>query len=82
MDALDFDPNAVDEEGLPLVYNEAKIAAFWGSRPGELFSRWTRFTAISAPWLTKLANAVVQGKVQDRQVTHAVGMHQLSSVSQ
>lgn len=29
------------------VYNEAKIADYWGSRPGELLGRWTRFTAIS-----------------------------------
>lgn len=47
LDAADFDPDAVDEEGLPLVYNEARIAAFWGKRPGELASRWTRFAAIS-----------------------------------
>ena len=47
MDDADFDPDAVDEEGLPLVYNEKRIAAFWGNRPGELFGRWTRFTAIS-----------------------------------
>lgn len=33
--------------GLPLVYNEARIAAFWGKRPGELASRWTRFAAVS-----------------------------------
>eukprot|EP00879_Flechtneria_rotunda_P018081 GHRR01018954.1.p1 GENE.GHRR01018954.1~~GHRR01018954.1.p1 ORF type:complete len:193 (+),score=54.96 GHRR01018954.1:1089-1667(+) len=46
LDASDFDPNAVDEEGLPLVYNEARIAAFWSKRPGELASRWTRFAAI------------------------------------
>ena len=73
MDQTDFDPDAVDEEGLPLVYNEKSIASFWGSRPGELLGRWTRFTAISAPWLTKLANAVIQGKVQDRQVRVSSG---------
>jgi hypothetical protein len=33
--------------GLPLVYNEARIASFWGKRPGELASRWTRFAAVS-----------------------------------
>ncbi len=47
MDSSDFDPNETDDEGLPLVYNEEKIAEFWGDRPGELFTRWTRFTAIS-----------------------------------
>lgn len=38
-----FDANAVDSEGLPLVYNEELIASFWKDRPGELASRWTRF---------------------------------------
>ncbi|GAX80969.1 hypothetical protein CEUSTIGMA_g8404.t1 [Chlamydomonas eustigma] len=68
MDAADFDPDAVDEEGLPLVYNEKRIANFWGNRPGEMVGRWGRFTAVSAPWLTKLANAVIQGKVREREV--------------
>ncbi|WIA28266.1 hypothetical protein OEZ86_010821 [Tetradesmus obliquus] len=67
LDAPDFDPDAVDEEGLPLVYNEARIAAFWGKRPGELASRWTRFAAISAPWLTKMANAFLTGRLEARQ---------------
>eukprot|EP00878_Enallax_costatus_P022842 GHUV01024272.1.p1 GENE.GHUV01024272.1~~GHUV01024272.1.p1 ORF type:complete len:684 (+),score=139.67 GHUV01024272.1:232-2283(+) len=67
LDADDFDPDAVDEEGLPLVYNEARIAKFWSKRPGELAGRWTRFAAIAAPWLTKLANAVLTGRLQDRQ---------------
>lgn len=47
MDDAGFDPDAVDEDGLPLVYNEERIAAFWGSRPTELLGRWTRFTAIA-----------------------------------
>jgi hypothetical protein len=47
LDDEGFDLEAVDEEGLPLVYNEARIAAFWSKRPGELASRWTRFAAIS-----------------------------------
>lgn len=51
MDEAGFDPNAVDEEGLPLVYNEQRISEFWGSRPGELASRWGQFAAISGGWL-------------------------------
>ena len=33
--------------GLPLVYNEAKIAAYWGNKPGELAKRWAKFARIS-----------------------------------
>jgi hypothetical protein len=47
MDDADFDPDETDEEGLPLVYNEAKIAAFWKGRPGELATRWAKFARIS-----------------------------------
>ncbi|KAG2445070.1 hypothetical protein HYH02_008937 [Chlamydomonas schloesseri] len=63
LDAADFDPDEVDEDGLPLVYNEERIAAYWGGRPGELAGRWTKFAAVSAPWLTKLANAVISGRL-------------------
>ncbi|PNW83358.1 hypothetical protein CHLRE_05g246552v5 [Chlamydomonas reinhardtii] len=63
LDAADFDPDEVDEDGLPLVYNEERIAGYWGGRPGELAGRWTKFAAVSAPWLTKLANAVISGRL-------------------
>ena len=37
--------------GLPLVYNEAKIAAYWSNKPGELARRWAKFARISGlPW--------------------------------
>jgi aarF domain-containing kinase len=67
MDAADFDPDEVDEDGLPLVYNEERIAQFWSKRPGELASRWGNFAAISTPWLTKLANAFISGRLEERQ---------------
>jgi len=65
MDDAAFDPDAVDEEGLPIVYNEARIAEFWRTRPGELAARWTKFFGIAAPWLASLAQAAVRGKLSD-----------------
>lgn len=44
LDDDDFDPDAVDEDGLPLVYNEERIAAFWKDKPGELAGRWVLCT--------------------------------------
>jgi hypothetical protein len=64
MDAADFDPDECDEEGLPLVYNEERISAFWSVRLGELASRWASFAAISAPWLTRLVTSVVRGTME------------------
>jgi len=60
----DFDPNATDDEGLPLVYNEDRIAEFWKQRPGELAERWKRFAGISLPWLSSLANSFIRGTIQ------------------
>ena len=34
MDQPDFDPYEVDADGLPLVYNEERIGAFWKGKPG------------------------------------------------
>jgi hypothetical protein len=59
-----FDVNAVDEDGLPLVYNETRIAEYWKTRPGELAARWTRFAGIALPWLTSLANAFLRGTLE------------------
>jgi hypothetical protein len=50
LDAADFDPDAVDAEGLPLVYNEEAIAVFWKARPGEMAGRWAKFAGISGAW--------------------------------
>mgnify|MGYP001807714338 CR=1 FL=1 len=29
------------------MYNEERIAGYWGGRPGELAGRWTKFAAVS-----------------------------------
>ena len=65
MDDAAFDPDAVDDEGLPIVYNEARIADFWRTRPAELAQRWAKFFGIAAPWLASLAQAAVQGRLSD-----------------
>jgi len=64
LDEADFDPDEVDEEGLPLIYNEDKINAYWAGRLGELASRWGSFAGIAAPWLTRLATAVVRSTLE------------------
>ncbi len=40
--------------GLPLVYNEAKIAAYWRNKPGELARRWAKFARISGSLRSQL----------------------------
>ena len=64
LDEADFDPDEVDEEGLPLIYNEDKINSYWSGRLRELAGRWASFAGIAAPWLTRLATAVVRGTLE------------------
>ncbi|KAL4853737.1 hypothetical protein ACK3TF_005338 [Chlorella vulgaris] len=80
MDASDFDPNEVDEDGLPLVYNEESIAAYWRNRPGELTSRWTKFAGISVPWLTKLANGFITGRLNSTEAQVALARDAVSNL--
>lgn len=72
MDDADFNPDEVDVDGLPLVYNEARVSQYWGQRPGELAKRWANFVGISAPWLTSLANAFIQGRIGDEATQRAL----------
>ena len=37
MDQPDFDPYEIDADGLPLVYNEERIATFWKGKFGMCF---------------------------------------------
>lgn len=65
--ALDgeIDLNAVDEDGLPLVYSVNRIATFWNDKPVELAQRWSRFLRISTPFVTKFFFSLLNGKLQD-----------------
>ena len=48
-------PVAVDEEGLPLVYDKTAIQAFWDKQGGALQKRWAEFLGLSVPFLTRVA---------------------------
>eukprot|EP00933_Yihiella_yeosuensis_P047587 TRINITY_DN4343_c6_g1_i1.p1 TRINITY_DN4343_c6_g1~~TRINITY_DN4343_c6_g1_i1.p1 ORF type:complete len:874 (-),score=166.46 TRINITY_DN4343_c6_g1_i1:116-2737(-) len=57
------DPNAVDEEGLPLVYSVERIATFWNTKPGELGERWSRFLRISTPFITRFFYSLLNNRL-------------------
>eukprot|EP00929_Paragymnodinium_shiwhaense_P005316 TRINITY_DN10708_c0_g1_i1.p1 TRINITY_DN10708_c0_g1~~TRINITY_DN10708_c0_g1_i1.p1 ORF type:complete len:857 (+),score=157.37 TRINITY_DN10708_c0_g1_i1:101-2671(+) len=59
----DEDPNAVDSDGLPLVYSVDRIASFWDTRPGELAERWSRFLRISTPFITKFFYSLLNNRL-------------------
>lgn len=48
-----------------LPQHTASCRSYWQGRPSELARRWASFVGISAPWLTRLANAFLQGRLTD-----------------
>lgn len=42
MDQPDFDPYEIDSDGLPLVYNEERVATFWKGKFGKRFDLLSR----------------------------------------
>lgn len=54
-------PVAIDEEGLPLVYDKAAIQAFWDKQGGALQRRWGEFLSLSVPFLTRVATLSLTG---------------------
>ncbi len=58
-------PVAVDEEGLPLVYDKAAIQAFWANQGGALQKRWGEFIGLSVPFLTRVATLSLTGGAEE-----------------
>lgn len=52
---------AVDEVGLPLVYDRKLIEAYWKKQGSALTKRWTEFLAVSLPFISKIIRIVVTG---------------------
>ncbi|CAJ1368415.1 unnamed protein product [Effrenium voratum] len=65
------EPNAVDEEGLPLVYSVDRIAKFWDTKPGELADRWSRFLRISTPFITRFFYSLLNGRIWEDEASLA-----------
>ena len=58
-------PVAVDEEGLPMVYDRAAIQAFWDKQGGALQKRWGEFLSLSVPFLTRVATLSITGGAEE-----------------
>ena len=52
---------AIDEEGLPLVYDKAAIQVYWDNQGGALQKRWGEFLGLSVPFLTRVATMSITG---------------------
>ena len=60
--ALDVENQGlVDDDGLPLVYDPAKIQIYWKKQGGALQKRWLEFLRESVPFLTRVASLSISG---------------------
>lgn len=53
--------DAIDADGLPLVYNKEAIQKYWDKQGGALQRRWAEFLSLSVPFLTKVATLSITG---------------------
>mmetsp|Transcript_17962 Transcript_17962/g.36203 ORF Transcript_17962/g.36203 Transcript_17962/m.36203 type:complete len:989 (+) Transcript_17962:82-3048(+) len=67
--SLDKTDNALDEEGLPLVYDKDLIEQYWRKERGALNKRWSYFVGKAVPFLTKLVGLfIADGKIEERHI--------------
>jgi len=57
--------DAVDSDGLPLIFSVSKLNEFWGRYPGELTGRWAEFLGVASPWIAKAFGSAVQGRLEE-----------------
>lgn len=67
--SLDTSNNALDEEGLPLVYSKELIEQYWQKERGALNQRWSNFLGKAVPFLTKLVTLfIAEGEISEKQI--------------
>eukprot|EP00977_Amphora_coffeiformis_P004663 scaffold1001_cov169-Amphora_coffeaeformis.AAC.10 len=61
--------NAIDEEGLPLVYDKDLIEAYWSKERGALQRRWRVFAGKAVPFLTKMLTLFIRdGSIKEEEI--------------
>ena len=61
--------NAIDEEGLPLIYDKDLIEAYWSKERGALQQRWRVFAGKAVPFLTKMLTLFIRdGSIKEEEI--------------
>ena len=67
--SLDSTSTAIDEEGLPLVYDKDLIETYWKKERGALNQRWSYFVGKAVPFLTRLVTLfIAEGEINERHI--------------
>eukprot|EP00877_Chromochloris_zofingiensis_P007733 jgi/Chrzof1/3212/Cz12g16050.t1_COQ8 len=72
-----MDVSADDAEQLPLVYDPATIAAYWGRRPTSVIKRILQLLGISGSFLSKLLSDVMTNKLKENEVSRAIELRNI-----
>nr|GMD85491.1 putative unusual protein kinase [Ipomoea batatas]GME03493.1 putative unusual protein kinase [Ipomoea batatas] len=69
----------VDEssEFLPLVYEPASIAAYWGKRPNAVATRIVQLLSVAGGFLSRIASDVINKKVKENEVARAIELREI-----
>lgn len=69
----------VDEssEFLPLVYDPASIAAYWGKRPRAVATRIVQLLSVAGGFLSRIAWDIVNKKVKENEVARAIELRDI-----
>lgn len=69
----------VDEssEFLPLVYDPATIAAYWGKRPRAVATRIVQLLSVAGGFLSRLGWDVINKKVKENEVARAIELREI-----
>ncbi|KAL6976366.1 hypothetical protein U1Q18_025153 [Sarracenia purpurea var. burkii] len=64
-------------EFLPLVYEPASIAAYWGKRPRAVATRIVQLLSVAGGFLSRLAWDVLNKKVKENEVARAIELRDI-----
>lgn len=66
---MDSNNTAIDEDGLPLVYDKDLIQAYWSKEKGALQQRWRVFAGKAVPFLTKMLTLFIRdGSIKEEEI--------------
>lgn len=62
---------------LPLVYDPDDIAAYWGKRPGAVFTRVVQLLTVAGGFLSGIASDIITKKLKENEVTRAIELRDI-----
>lgn len=68
-----------DDVGLPLVYDEAAIEAYWNQRGSAAAIRLAEVTSLFTPWILRVANDSVMGTLEKNSGKRAAEIREILS---